>query len=370
MDTLTEVLNAKVANKLKAAAVDSSNAIRKMIDENNAKQDFTLKLGGKSTTHFGMEASGKVIMVAPAGDYGLHVNAAEQLAGKFGVPTRYLKDLVGGDPWQKSLSTEIMNAHTRNAKQDRFLIRSVNDEVRAVLSDSYKMLDSEVIVGQFIESANRKGATFAGGFNSGLNMWLEVLNPQLIHIETARNGMVDLAFGARIKTSDFGRGALELRAFMLQAVCLNGMVTEQTLREVHLGGKLPDDMVYAKDTMRVETDRSRLMIRDVTEQLLSEEYVMRKIAQVKYAAGFEVDIRKQLELMQKTGKITKKEVEETECVFVNNKKEDGVDGENTLWKLCQGLTAIARDKDEERKRDLQTIAGELLPAMNQKTLAI
>lgn len=370
METLKEVLNERVANKLKAASLDSSKAIRQMIEDNNAKQDFTLKLGGTSTTHFAMSGEGLVKMVTPVNDFGIHVNAASQLAEKFGVPTKYLKDLVDGDQWQRSLSTEILNAHTRNAKQDRFLIRSVGDEVRGVLSEFYKMLDSEIIVGQFIQSATKKGAMFAGGHNSGLNMWLEVLNPQLIQIETAKNGTIDLAFGARIKTSDFGRGALEVRAFMLQAVCLNGMVTEQALKEVHSGSRLPDDLVFAKDTMFADSERSRLVTRDITEQVLSEEYILRKIAQVKYAAGYEIDIKKQLEMMQKTGKISKKEVEETEVVFVNNKRDDGVAGENTLWKLTQGLTAVARGKDEERKRELQTIAGELLPMFNQNSLKL
>jgi len=144
------------------------------------------------------------------------------------------------------------------------------------------------------------------------------------------------------------------------------MVTEQTLREVHLGGRIPDDMQYARDTMQADSERSRLMIRDVTGQLLSEEYIYRKIAQVKYAAGYELDLSKQLEAMQKNGKITKQEVAETEQVFIQNKTEDGVAGGSTLWKLTQGLTAIARDKDEERKRELQTIAGELLPTVGQQ----
>lgn len=71
-----------------------------------------------------------------------------------------------------------------------------------------------------------------------------------------------------------------------------------------------------------------------------------------------VDLKSEIENSLKSVLI-KDEIQELESVFMNNKAEDGVKGESTLWKLTQGITAIAREKTEERKRELQEFAGGL-----------
>ena len=45
--------------------------------------------------------------------------------------------------------------------------------------------------------------------------------------------------GARFSTSDYGDGAVDMRAYLLNGVCLNGMVRESLMKQVHLGSRLP-----------------------------------------------------------------------------------------------------------------------------------
>lgn len=363
-ETLNDVTSSRLKSKLEIAEKEAPLAIQMMLDDAKEGKDFMLKLGAGFTSEF--IGNGNVKLLTPVGSYGLHSNAINQLSAKYGISGRDTKKYIngefeGGSEWQHKLLAFQLNQHALHSKQQRFLIRSVRDEIRACLSDQYKILDSDIIVTEFLKVAIAAGAIYAGGHNSGLNVWLEVMSPNLVEFETENNGVLKVAFGSRIKTSDYGCGALELRSFIMQAVCANGMVAEQQLNQKHLGEKLPDGFDFSKQTVRVHTQRMQLVVRDMTKHLFGSNYVRSKIEQIQAASKVKIDMKKELGKMFDTGVLRKNEVTETEVVFLNNKIEDGVMGEGTLWKLAQGLTAIARDKEPERQRELAEIAGQLLP---------
>jgi hypothetical protein len=47
-------------------------------------------------------------------------------------------------------------------------------------------------------------------------------------------------------------------------------------------------------------------------------------------------------------------------VLMQNNPADGLQGSPTLWKLVNGMTAVARESKPERRRELEQIAGEML----------
>ena len=93
--------------------------------------------------------------------------------------------------------------------------------------------------------------------------------PETIAIPTAKNGIVEMAFGARLSTSDYGDGALELRAFLMQGVCLNGMCRNSVMRQVHLGARLPENMGISQHTYELDTKTQASAIRDLTKSIFS-----------------------------------------------------------------------------------------------------
>ena len=81
---------------------------------------------------------------------------------------------------------------------------------------------------------------------------------------------------------------------------------------------------------------------------------------IQKAANIQVDLDKEFKQLPKLG-MNKMEIEEAKEIITNNRQEDGMQGENTLWKLAQGLGAVARNKkDETRKREIEAISGKLL----------
>jgi hypothetical protein len=190
---------------------------------------------------------------------------------------------------------------------------------------------------------------------------LESLFPQPIEIQTELNGTIYLAFGTRLSSSDYGDGALELRSFILQGVCLNGAVRESVLRAIHLGAKLPNNIGLSQETYELDSKTTASAIRDLTRNLYGHEVIKNRMLEVKAATGLTVDPGKELKNMVALQKLLKGESEEIGQLLMRNNPADGLQGESTLWKLTQGITAYANREDisDRRRMELQEIAGDL-----------
>jgi hypothetical protein len=345
---------------IKKGQAHAETAIAKLMNDYQQGQDFFLRLGQRMESRF--EANGHVTLITPEKQVmTLHENAITQLATKYNIGTRFVKTLMASDAdWKRQLIAHNLNEFSMNSGRERFLMRSVDSEIRGVLSDQYKILNSFEIASVFIERAMAHGAVFAGGHNSGLNMFVEVVHPELIQVDTVNNGVEELVFGARLKTSDYGCGSLSASIFYLKAICLNGAVGETMLQERHVGEKLPQGFLFEQDTHAAHTKAMALKMRDMTNEMFSEEKIANQIMSIKNASSIEIDAKKYIARLKEDGKILKSEAEETEIIMLNNKEEDGVRGASTLWKLTQAMSAMARDKDPVRQRELQEVAGSLV----------
>lgn len=359
---LNNVIRERVARRIQTGSMSAQQAVQKLISEGKVANDYIAYLGANNTrvSQVTFMANYAVEMrLGNDGVYSIHDNAIGQLGDKLNVPSKYIRELASGADWQKKLASTILNEHSSWTGRTRTLVRTVGDEVRGVLSDSYRRLNSETIIMSFLETANKMGGQLADGFMDATRIYLEVLMPETIAIPTAKNGVVEMAFGARLSTSDYGDGALELRAFLMQGVCLNGMCRDSVMRQVHLGGRLPDNIALSQRTYELDTKTQASAIRDLTKGIFGKDSIMKRALEIQGASEMEVDMEKELKSLQR-GKLSKDEAKGVERILMANKADDGVTGESTLWKLVQGITAHSRDLEPRRQRDLQEIAGDLM----------
>jgi hypothetical protein len=191
-------------------------------------------------------------------------------------------------------------------------------------------------------------------------VWAETILPAPITIPTKKNGDVILFAGARFSTSDFGDGAVDMRAFLLNGICLNGMVRESIMKQVHLGSKLPDNIQLSRETYEYDTKTTVSAVRDLTRGLFSKDNLMQKAIEIQGASEIDVDLDVELKNLVKKGSLLKSDEESIEKILMNNNPEDGVQGGATLWKLTQAITAHARELEPARSRELHEISGALL----------
>lgn len=362
---LNEVVMNKVQRMIDGKAVGVQATMERLINEGKIAQDYIAPLGvelkrNDHTPVITFNGDEGLKMNMPDGQFSLHANAIGQLADRMGIPQRYLRTLAGGAEWQIALAATMLNEHSGWTQRSRVLVRTVGTQVRGVLSDSYRRLNSVEILTAFVQEAAQQGAVISDAYMNDTKVWAETILPQPLVIPTAKNGDVIIFAGARFSTSDYGDGAVDMRSFLLNGACLNGMVRESVMKQVHLGSKLPDNLRLSQETYELDTKTTVSAVRDLTSGLFSRNTLMQKAYEIQGASEMEVDLDRELNNLTKNGHLLKQEGQEVQKILMRNDPEDGVQGAATLWKLTQAITAHARELTPERSRELHEISGSLM----------
>lgn len=362
---LNQVVMNKVQRMIDGKAVGVQETMSRLIEEGKIAQDYIAPIGVnlKAQEHspvITFSGDSRLMMNMPDGQFSLHDNAIAQLADRMGIPQRYLRNLASGEPWAIMLAAHVLNQHSDWTQRSRVLVRTVGHQVRGVLSDSYRRLNSVEILTAFVQEAAGQGAVISDAYMNDTKVWAETILPTPITVPTKNNGDVIIFAGARFSTSDYGDGAVDMRAFMLNGACLNGMVRESVMKQVHLGSKLPDNLALSQQTYELDTKTTVSAVQDLTRGLFSADTIKRKAYEIQGASEMEIDFDRELKKLTGNGWLLKQESKEVEKILMRNNPDDGVQGGATLWKLTQAITAHARELSPERSRELHEISGELL----------
>lgn len=246
-----------------------------------------------------------------------------------------------------------------NVSRDRMLLRTVGEETRAALSDRYRRLNSMKLALTFLMAAHEAGNQLVDAHAGETRNFLEVIHPEIVEFDTPMNGKQFGIFGARYRNSDFGHGAFEVAAYIKVVKCWNGMIGQGLMRQVHSGGSIPENLEISDATIVKDTDAKASLLKDAMASIYSGRLRDELINKITEASAKEIDVDKETEKLPKLG-LTNAEVELFSSIMKNGRPDDNVVGAPTLWKFANGLTALARDSEPERKRDLETIAGKML----------
>ena len=362
---LNEVVMNRVQSMIDGKAVGVQATMERLINEGKIAQDYIAPLGVnlKAKDHapvITFTGENHLMMNMPDGQFTMHDNAIRQMADRMEIPQRYLRQLASGEPWAIALAAYVLNQHSDWTQRSRVLVRTVGTQVRGILSDSYRRLNSVEILTAFVQEAAGQGAVISDAYMNDTKVWAETILPTPITVPTKNNGDVIIFAGARFSTSDYGDGAVDMRAFLLNGACLNGMVRESVMKQVHLGSKLPDNLALSQQTYELDTKTTVSAVKDLTKGLFSKDNLMAKAIEIQGASEVEVDFTKELKRLTSNGGLLKQEGKEVEKILMRNNPDDGVQGGATLWKLTQAITAHARELSPERSRELHELSGQLL----------
>jgi hypothetical protein len=281
--------------------------------------------------------------------------ALGQIAERAKVPTSYLKGLVSSEsPSDNARAAYILQDTFANSVQERVLVRSVRGQLRGFLSDRYRRLDSRPLVDALAAEAAELGAVPFDGTATETRVALKVILPRVIE-PVAGEAMV---LGVEWSNSDFGNGTHSIRAFALRVVCLNGMTRENVMKQIHLGGRLGDDIRFSEQTHQLDTRASASALRDVVRGQLSAEGIERVSASIRAAAEKSMSVGQLQAAVRNdaTKDQAKKIVEAFESLDVVN-----LPAGNTLWRASNAISWIARHVESDESRlDLERLAGKLV----------
>jgi hypothetical protein len=370
-------------NGYNAARKDSESAIRardimqKKIDEgrasamtllehvhNNIPNDMVAR-GSALTFDYGVEPEYAPLTVRVGGGepMTIHRHALGQTAQKAGIPERYLTELVKSpEAWRRELAARTLNDHFNNDRVEssedlstsRHLIRAVHGDVRAVLSDRYRRLDSRPLVDAFANSCNAIGAVPVQGTVTDVRVALKAFLPMVFEPVP---GEV-MCLGVEWSNSDFGAGKHACRAFIYRLWCLNGATMEDVLSQVHLGGRMADDIEFSDRTYRLDTAAQVSALQDVVKGTLGPKNVNTLLDTIKSANDKEIDWKNIASKLSK--KLLKEELKAVRDAF-DSEDVINLPPQKTLWRASNAVSWIAgHTEDATRKLELERLAGEVI----------
>lgn len=298
----------------------------------------------------------------------VHRHAQQQLCQRVGVPSKFVGDLCdSGEGWQAALAQHTLRELYEH-NLDRMLLRAVDTghnggaynryEVRGVLSDKYRRLDSRILFAAFADAAKAEGLVPVDGVYSDIKASLRCLLPQVF--EPVKHEIV--AYGMELRNSDFGAGGVEVSCFKYKPWCTNLATLQNELRKVHLGSRLPTDLQLTQRTYDLDAETFASAIRDVTTGALSPQRLLELNTATAKAAEDKLDWKAAKKLV--AGKLTKDETDKAEIIFDDATPEaaHGAAGPGSRWKLSNVISWMANGESvtPDRKLELQRFAGELL----------
>lgn len=332
----------------------SGNVIQQILSQ----QPVDAIVPAKALT-FQVADDGVVSMAARDHEWALHRHAFEQVVERAGIPRAYASELrVTGDEneWRRTLLQHAMDEHYRNG-QGRFLVRSVDGQARGFLSDRFRRLDSRPLLESFITTCQALQGVPYEGVATDTRSSVRVILPKVF--EPVRGEA--MVFGLSWQNSDFGAGTYGISAFVLRLVCLNGMVGESALKQVHLGGRLPEDLTFSERTFALDTKTMVSATADVVRSVLAPAALAKRMDAVRAAHESTTDFATAWKRLRSSG-LSKAEQTATRDVFEG---EDVVmlPPGKTLWRFSNALSWVANTtKDAERKLELQSLAGAVIAA--------
>lgn len=341
--------------KINAGRQSALNLFNKVHSE--VPQDSIVK--GKALV---FDASGPLVTVR---GQTIHKNAMQQFATRAGVPATYLSDLASSEwDWQRNLAADILQRHYLQGETDsRYLMRSVNEEVRGFLSDKFRRLDSRPLVSAFAEQCETIGAVPVAGTFSDTRVALKAILPQIY--EPVPGEVI--AFGMEWANSDFGKGMHALRAFMLRVWCLNGATMENALSQVHLGRKFSDDIELSNRTYELDTRASVSALKDIVRHTLMPKKIEALCAGIKRADENKVEWKNVNGSLAK--RLLKGELEAAKTVFESNDVYN-LPENKSMWRVSNAISWIAgHTEDADRKLELERIAGEVVSGKRDQEVA-
>jgi hypothetical protein len=300
------------------------------------------------------------------GQYGVTNLARRQLAEKLKIPFAYFERMRAEQP---ALLDHNVNTWLQTDNERRML-RTLDGNVRAVLSDRYRRLDNYDLAENVLPILRGlPDARFESVELTETKMYIKVVTPR-IQVEMVPGDVVQA--GVVITNSEVGHGTLTVQPLMFRLVCSNGLIVpDRALRKTHVGRTLQSEeeaiTVFRDDTLAADDKAFFLKVRDVVEAAVSE-VTFRQVVQ---------QMQKMLDI-KLTGDPVKSVHVLANRYTLNEAEHAGVlrhliaEGDLSAYGLVNAVTHYSQDvEDYDRATEFEALGGKLiaLPANEWKELA-
>lgn len=294
-------------------------------------------------------------------DFAMSDLAHSQLATKLGIPKAYY-DKIGEIGGMREYNVNMLLQQKPN---DRKMLRVLDEQVRAVLSDKYKRVDNGPVLRSIfpvIQEAVQSGEAAMRSYSlSNTKMYLQVAFPK-VQGEIKRGDVVQ--GGVTFTNSEVGMGQFEIQAWVERLVCTNGMILPSVLKQRHVGHGISDTdldgMIFRAETVEAEQKAIGMASHDILYNMLKGEWFHEQLQKMKDSA--EDAIVRPATTIEKTVKLLGLP-EATQDPLLNNL---ATGGEINRWGLVNSLTAMAKMFPDPDKQAEYEAHGATILNLNRK----
>lgn len=293
--------------------------------------------------------------------YKLTPLARRQLAEKLKIPYMYFERMR---ETQQGLLDQNVNTWLQ-ADEGRRLVRTLDGQARAVLSDRYRRLDNFDLAEHVLPILQRlPEARFESVELTDTKMYLKVITPALRY-EMAPGDIVQA--GVIVSNSEVGCGTLSVQPLIYRLVCRNGLIApDQSLRKTHLGralGGAEDTVtVFKDDTLQADDKAFFLKVRDVVEAAVSEVTFHQLAQRMQRTMGIPLkgDPVKTIEVLANRYTLNDEESSGVMRYLISG-------GDLSGYGLVNAVTHYSQDvEDYDRATDFELLGGKLIDQSSQQ----
>lgn len=280
-----------------------------------------------------------------------HANA--QMTGFLGIPRRFATRLEENFP-----DLLVHNFNTMVQKTEgRRMVRTLDGNARAIMSDSYRRIDNELVFDGMYPVLDRLGAKIESANVS--DDYMNIQATMRIEGEIRKGDVV--RYGVSIRNSEIGKGALSVSPLLYRLVCTNGMVVaDQQRRRAHIGGSyLNADDGWIALSSATQMLKTRAMIAELAEYLetmASKEMFEKTLNTLRDVADQELPAEPTLVVESLAARYGMNKPESESALIALAESRD-----YSRWGLANAVTVLANNANSyDRAMDLETLGGRVM----------
>ncbi len=282
------------------------------------------------------------------GKFPLTTWAHLQMAEKLGIPKRYYDRMITAG--KAELLADNINAWL--GEKDRRLVRVLDRQIRAVLSDRYRIMDNYDLLYLSMEEFRKKETVeiYKAEVTETM-LYLKAIDRTL----TAEITRGDMIYGGLIiRNSEVGASAFRVETFILRKICSNGLIGEHSLKKVHLGHQTMEigEIDWSDETRALEDKALWAKARDIIRLTFDSSIFSSWVKKMREST--EIAIEKPIKAINNVARLASLSEEQRDDLLAYF-------SEHTKYGLINAVTSLAREtKNADEQIRLEGFGGKLL----------
>lgn len=329
--------------------------------QSRAKHDYLADVSNVEVVPF--DDGPKFVIHGDADMYfGVGDNAHRQIGAYTGIPASYYDKLMTSPKLLADNVNHWLREKTDQPIPERRMIRTLDGNVRAFLSDRYRRIDNEMVAEAVLPAiGSMDGAEIKSCEITDDRLYLKVVSERL-KSEVSVGDVVQAGF--MITNSEVGLGSVNVSPLLYRLVCTNGMIAADRnmgkYKKTHVGriNESNVDMSIFRDETLEADDRAFMMkLQDAVRAAIDEVRFSQLIDQLREAK----DARIEAKIIPKVVELTAREV------GIQQNEQDSVLGhliegkDLSLYGLGNAVTRYAQEVNSyDRSTELESIGYKVI----------